>query len=162
MEAHVPVLRLALGLLLGGVVLAAGVPSPPVAAQASCDWASYPDFCIPPVWEVGDLNCADITGMWFTVYQPDPHGFDSDYDGYGCGADAWVDTTALSGTQVSEEPIALAADCDPAYPELCIPVGAEDLDCQYVYDLGFSSITVYEPDPHALDGNGDGVGCEDY
>ena len=76
--------RLTLGLLLGGALLAGGASSAPVAAQTSCDWASYPDFCIPPAWEVGDLDCADIAGAWFTVYQPDPHYFDGDYDGYGC------------------------------------------------------------------------------
>jgi hypothetical protein len=162
MEAKVPVPHFALGLLLGGAVLAAGVSPAPDTAQISCDWASYPDFCIPPVWEVGDLTCADISGTWFTVYQPDPHGFDTDFDGYGCGTDVGGDTTTLSGTQTYVEPVAPAADCDPAYPDLCIPVGAEDLDCQYIYDLGLSTITVYEPDPHAFDGNGDGIGCEDY
>jgi len=46
---------------------------------------SYPDVCIPPPSEVGDLKSADISGAWwFTVYQPDPHSFDGDYDGYGC------------------------------------------------------------------------------
>jgi hypothetical protein len=26
----------------------------------------------------------DIPGAWFTVIQPDGHGLDADYDGYGC------------------------------------------------------------------------------
>ena len=76
--------RLALGLLLAVALLAGGASPAPVASQSSCDWASYPDFCIPPTWEVGDLDCADIAGAWFTVYPPDPHSFDGDYDGYGC------------------------------------------------------------------------------
>ena len=76
--------RLTLGLLLAGALLAAGASPVPVAAQTSCDWTSYPDFCIPPAWEVGDLDCADIAGAWFTVNQPDPHSFDGDYDGFGC------------------------------------------------------------------------------
>jgi hypothetical protein len=80
----VPVRRLALGLLLGGAFLTGGMSSAPVAAQTSCDWESYPDFCIPPIWESGDLDCADIAGSWFTVNQPDPHYFDGDLDGYGC------------------------------------------------------------------------------
>jgi hypothetical protein len=29
---------------------------------------------------VGDLDCPDVAGAWFTVNQPDPHFF----DGYGC------------------------------------------------------------------------------
>jgi hypothetical protein len=61
---------------------------------------------------------------------------------------------------VSAEPVPLAADCDPSYPDLCIPPGSADLNCDYVYGLGLSSITVYPPDPHGFDGNGDGIGCE--
>jgi hypothetical protein len=85
MEAHmlVPVRRLTLGLLLGGAMLLGGASPAPVAAQTSCD-PSYPDFCIAPPSEVGDLDCYQVAGAWFTVYQPDPHGFDGDYDGYGC------------------------------------------------------------------------------
>jgi hypothetical protein len=88
LEGIVPasVRRLAFGLLLS-CAMAAGAASPaPVAAQTSCDWASYPDFCIPPVWEVGDLDRAEVAGAWFTVIPPDGHGFDADYDGYGCEA----------------------------------------------------------------------------
>ena len=65
--------------LLGGI---AATGAPQVSAQ-SCD-PSYPDFCIQPPYEVGDLDCYQIAGAYFTVYQPDPHGFDADYDGYGC------------------------------------------------------------------------------
>ena len=61
----VPVRRLTVGLLLARALLAGG------ASPA-------------PVWEVGDLDCYDIYGAWFTVYQPDPRDFDGDYDGYGC------------------------------------------------------------------------------
>lgn len=49
----------------------------------NCD-AAYPDFCIPPVWMYGDLDCVDIEGSYFTVYDPDPHWFDDDFDGIGC------------------------------------------------------------------------------
>jgi hypothetical protein len=55
----------------------------PVAAQTSCD-ASYPDFCIAPVWEVGDLDCCQVGYSNFTVYPPDPHYFDGDDGGIGC------------------------------------------------------------------------------
>ena len=68
---------------LGGALLGMGLAGNPVSAQTSCD-PSYPDFCIAPAYEVGDLDCANIGVGWFTVYQPDPHGFDADYDGYGC------------------------------------------------------------------------------
>ena len=46
-----------------------------------CD-ASYPDVCIPS--PPPDLDCADIEYRDFVVLQPDPHGFDGNYDGVGC------------------------------------------------------------------------------
>lgn len=67
---------------LSGALVGAGLAGSPASAQ-SCD-PSYPDFCIQPAYEVGDLDCADIGVGWFTVYQPDPHYFDADFDGYGC------------------------------------------------------------------------------
>jgi hypothetical protein len=80
----VPVRRLVLGLLLGGALLAGGLVPARVAAQTGD--GSYPDFCIQPPWEVGDLDCAQVSYGNFTVYQPDPHYFDGDYDGIGCEA----------------------------------------------------------------------------
>lgn len=57
-------------------------PGPP--SDSNCD-PSYPDFCIPPIEQGGDLNCPDIDGGNFTVLPPDPHGFDGrDNDGRGC------------------------------------------------------------------------------
>ena len=47
--------------------------------------------------------------------------------------------------------------CDPSYPDLCIPPPPPDLDCAQV---GGSFFTVRPPDPHAFDGDGDGIGCE--
>ena len=74
--------RLALGWVLGSGLLAAGMSAGSASTQTRWD-PSYPDFCIAPVSEVGDLDCADIAAGWFTVLPPDPHGFDADYDGYG-------------------------------------------------------------------------------
>jgi micrococcal nuclease len=57
-----------------------------------------------------------------------------------------------------------AGNCDPSYPDYCIPVGSPDLDCA---DIG-RRVTVLQPDPHRLDGmpgqagEPDGVGCESY
>ena len=47
--------------------------------------------------------------------------------------------------------------CDPSCPQLCIPHDAEDLDC---HEMGVAGFTVLAPDPHALDDDGDGLGCE--
>lgn len=64
-------------------------PQPPVpqdtgnGESGNCD-SSYPDFCLPPSWEIGDLDCGDIPYRWFTVYPPDSHNFDGDFDGIGC------------------------------------------------------------------------------
>jgi micrococcal nuclease len=65
-------------------------PAAPAAAaplvSGDCDPA-YPDVCIPPLAVSGDLNCGDIDARRFTVYPPDPHEFDGDFDGIGCERD---------------------------------------------------------------------------
>ena len=47
--------------------------------------------------------------------------------------------------------------CDPAYPTVCIPPAPPDLDCGDIADRRF---TVLAPDPHNVDGDHDGIGCE--
>lgn len=61
---------------------------------------------------------------------------------------------------VVEQPPA-ASQCDPSYPDVCIPpksvVG--DLDCGDIRQ--FARFRVLQPDPHGFDGNdNDGLGCE--
>src|SRR5215218_6225220 len=98
MEVIVPVpvqvRRLALGLLLAlAATSLAGAASSPVSAQ-SCDPA-YTSHCIPPVAEVGDLNCdyfyaQGISGIVLADPNNDPHGLDGwNYvdDGIGCEGD---------------------------------------------------------------------------
>lgn len=58
-------------------------PPDPTSNTGNCD-PSYPSVCIPPVSQVGDLDCADIPHKQFTVLRPDPHNFDRDGDGIGC------------------------------------------------------------------------------
>lgn len=48
-------------------------------------------------------------------------------------------------------------NCDPNYVE-CIPPYPPDLDCA---DIGFSVQSIGS-DPHGLDADGDGIGCESY
>ena len=50
-----------------------------------------------------------------------------------------------------------AQNCDPSYPDFCIPPPPPDLDCD---EVNGSNFTVLPPDPHGFDGNSDGVGCE--
>jgi uncharacterized repeat protein (TIGR01451 family) len=53
-------------------------------------------------------------------------------------------------------------NCEPHYPGVCIPPVPPDLDCA---DLSFREFRVLHdgpitPDPHALDNNFDGIGCQ--
>ena len=53
-------------------------------------------------------------------------------------------------------------NCDPHYPSVCIPPLPPDLDCA---DLSFRLFRVNHdgpttPDPHSLDNNFDGIGCQ--
>lgn len=48
-------------------------------------------------------------------------------------------------------------NCDPSYPDVCIPPPPPDLDCK---DIPFRRFRVLPPDPHRFDGDGDGLGCE--
>jgi micrococcal nuclease len=49
-----------------------------------------------------------------------------------------------------------ATPCDPAYPSHCVPSPPPDLDCD---DLDGGAVIVRPPDPHHLDGDGDGTAC---
>jgi len=48
--------------------------------------------------------------------------------------------------------------CDPNYPDACIPPPPPDLDCS---DIDERRFTVLPPDPHNLDGDHNGIGCEE-
>ena len=49
------------------------------------------------------------------------------------------------------------SNCNPSYPDFCIPSPPPDLDCK---DIPQKRFTVLQPDPHRFDGDKDGVGCE--
>lgn len=49
------------------------------------------------------------------------------------------------------------ANCDPSYPNVCIPLYPPDLDCG---EIAYRRFQVIGADPHGFDGDGDGVGCE--
>ena len=50
-----------------------------------------------------------------------------------------------------------ARNCDPAYPDVCIPPPPPDLSCK---DIPYRRFRVLPPDPHGFDRDGDGIGCE--
>ena len=47
--------------------------------------------------------------------------------------------------------------CDPSYPTVCIPPPPPDADCSITTERSFE---VRPPDPHGLDSDGNGIGCE--
>lgn len=53
--------------------------------------------------------------------------------------------------------LGIGANCDPSYPDVCIPSPPPDLDCK---DIPYRHFRVLPPDPHRFDGNHDGEGCE--
>ncbi len=50
-----------------------------------------------------------------------------------------------------------AGNCDPAYPDFCIPPPPPDLDCP---DIGVHNFTALPPDPHHFDADHDRIGCD--
>ena len=49
------------------------------------------------------------------------------------------------------------SDCDPSYPDVCIPPWPPDLNCG---DISYRNFYVLPDDPHGFDGDKDGIGCE--
>lgn len=49
------------------------------------------------------------------------------------------------------------AECDPAYPTICLPSPPPDLNCP---EIPYQDFPVLPPDPHGLDRDEDGIGCE--
>jgi len=52
------------------------------------------------------------------------------------------------------------AKCDPNYAGGCVPPYPPDVDCADIRALGIAPVRVVGSDPHRLDGDGDGLGCE--
>ena len=104
-----------------------------------------------------------------TVYRTDLNGtvvLTSDCNTYSItttGAAPPPQPTPSTG--VPPPPTGPAASCDPCYPDVCIPVGAADYDCAGGLGNGPNYIrgpvrVACHPDPHGLDREGDGWGCE--
>lgn len=49
------------------------------------------------------------------------------------------------------------SNCDPSYPDICLPPPPPDLDCR---DIPYRRFRVLPPDSHRLDADRDGIGCE--
>jgi micrococcal nuclease len=50
--------------------------------------------------------------------------------------------------------------CDPSYAGGCVPPSPPDLDCADIRNLRIAPVRVVGGDPHRLDGDDDGLGCE--
>ena len=68
---------------------------------------------------------------------------------WGCAVGLGPDAPPPSG--------APDGNCDPSYPDVCIPPKPPDLNCG---DIPYKRFTVLQPDPHKFDGDKDGIGCE--
>jgi hypothetical protein len=66
--------------------------------------------------------------------------------------------TTAEGTTTTEAPPEGEPECEPSYPDLCIPPGLPDIDCGDIPE--FTDFPVLPPDPHGFDGDNDGIGCE--
>ena len=80
-------------------------------------------------------------------------------------------STSLSSTVEPNSPVATdspsttqpssiasqSSNCDPSYPDFCIPPPPPDLNCA---DISQKRFTVSGADPHGFDRDGDGIGCE--
>lgn len=69
------------------------------------------------------------------------------------GRGLWGQMPVLLSTPTASQ----AHNCDPAYPDVCIPSPPPDLNCK---DIPHRRFRVLPPDPHRFDQDGDGVGCE--
>ncbi len=111
------------------------------------------------------VNLALVAGGYARVvtYPPDVRYVDlllsAERDARQAKRGLWADAEAEKAPPafVPLVPQAPGADCDPAYPDVCIPPAPPDLDCA---DVPFRHFAVRPPDPHRFDGNSDGVGCE--
>jgi micrococcal nuclease len=67
--------------------------------------------------------------------------------------------TGTSGPPTSTPPP--SGKCDPNYAGGCVPPYPPDLDCADLRALGIPlPVRVVGSDPHRLDGDHDGLGCE--
>lgn len=60
-------------------------------------------------------------------------------------------------TDTEPPPAITPGTCDDRYPDVCIPLSDDDLDCA---DISPRAFPVAGEDPHRFDGDGNGLGCE--
>ncbi len=65
--------------------------------------------------------------------------------------------TSIPPTTSSQNVKQQSSNCDPSYPDFCIPSPPPDLNCA---DIPQKRFTVTGSDPHGFDRDGDGIACE--
>jgi micrococcal nuclease len=66
--------------------------------------------------------------------------------------------TPMESPTATEEPV---GNCSPAYANVCIPPPPPDLNCPEIREqYGCNIDVVFWPDPHGIDRDQDGIGCE--
>lgn len=95
-----------------------------------------------------DISCADLFVQAQRDAQPLPVVG-------GTLEHHFLDNHALPVSDIVQP--AVESGCDPAYPDVCIVSPPPDLDCR---NIPYRNFRVLPPDPHKLDGDQDGIGCE--
>jgi hypothetical protein len=76
----------------------------------------------------------------------------------------WFSTLLLLLTMMPVPTADAAPICDPAYVDHCLPPAwlEPDIDCSTLYTAGIWPVRLAKLgwDPHGLDDDGDGLGCE--
>jgi micrococcal nuclease len=73
----------------------------------------------------------------------------------------WGTPPTAVATPAPIAPLVPGSNCEPSYPDVCIPIGSADVDCPDIDARRFRVLwDVANPDPHRFDGDGDGIGCE--
>lgn len=112
-----------------------------LARQGYASAVSYPPdvACLDTFRQAESQARESALGLWaLTAAQPQP--------------------TTPPASAPTQPPRGGAGNCDPSYPDVCIPPAPPDLNCG---DVPYSRFRVLPPDPHNFDGDGNGIGCEE-
>ena len=125
---------------------------------------------IPDSSDACPSQAENFNGYQDTDGCPDtPPPVDSDGDGIYDSSDACVYSAENYNSyqdadgcpdeipKESQTPTTSENQCDPSYPDVCIPPYPPDLDCG---DIPYKNFRVLPPDPHGFDRDKDGIGCE--
>ncbi len=114
-------------------------------------------------WLLVNLELLRLGVAQVTTYPPDVKYVDALY--LPAQAQARANGIGLWGappaTPAPIAPLVPGSNCEPSYPDICIPIGRADIDCPDIDARRFTVLwNVPNPDPHRFDGDADGVGCE--